>query len=185
MTGWGMGRGSLELMTGVGRAREVWRRDVSTPEVIEGRDGGWDVSSQRVLVSKAWECGDETSPTPKSLWVWIGAGTSRPRKFWVARGGHGDGTSPLELTADGVEGGCRTSRGYCEMPPRHREGPHSISTAAAAALAWGRGVLPPRSSLKPEQVANLGTARRQARQRSYFCSRAFTLGRRANSANWR
>jgi len=60
-----MGRGSLELMTGVGRAREVWRRDVSNPEVIVGLDGGWDVSSQRVLVSKAWECGDETSPAPR------------------------------------------------------------------------------------------------------------------------
>jgi len=39
-----------------------WRRDVSTPEVIQGRDGGWDVSSQK--------------------------------KFWVASGGHCDGTSP-------------------------------------------------------------------------------------------
>jgi hypothetical protein len=37
------------LMTGVAKAWEVWRRDVSTPEVIVGLDGGWDVSSQKVL----------------------------------------------------------------------------------------------------------------------------------------
>ncbi len=54
--GWGMGTGgSPELMTGVVGARKVWRRDVSSPEMIEGLDGGWDVSSQGVLVSKAWE----------------------------------------------------------------------------------------------------------------------------------
>ncbi len=103
--GLGKGRGSPELMTScevfegldggwdissqrvlVSKAWEAWRRDVSTAEVIEGLDWGWDVSSQTVLVSKAWECGDETSPPPKSLTVWMGAGTSRPRKFWV-RGG--------------------------------------------------------------------------------------------------
>ena len=33
----------------VSKAREVWRRDVSNPEVIEGVDRGWDVSSQEVL----------------------------------------------------------------------------------------------------------------------------------------
>ena len=33
----------------VARAGEVWRRDVSNPEVIEGVDRGWDVSSQEVL----------------------------------------------------------------------------------------------------------------------------------------
>jgi len=103
--GLGKARGSAELMTScevfegldggwdissqrvlVSKAWEAWRRDVSTAEVIEGLDWGWDVSSQTVLVSKAWECGDETSPPPKSLTVWMGAGTSRPRKFWV-RGG--------------------------------------------------------------------------------------------------
>jgi hypothetical protein len=47
--GLGKGRGSAELMTGVAKAWEVWRRDVSTPEVIVGRDWGWDVSSQEVL----------------------------------------------------------------------------------------------------------------------------------------
>ena len=56
--GLGKVRGSAELMTGVGRAREVWRRDVSIPEALEGlgigAGTGWDVSSQRVLVSKAW-----------------------------------------------------------------------------------------------------------------------------------
>jgi len=41
-----MGRGSAELMTGVARVWDVWRRDVSNPEVIEGC---WDVSSQKVL----------------------------------------------------------------------------------------------------------------------------------------
>ncbi len=33
----------------VARAREVWRRDVSNPEVIDGVDWGWDVSSQKVF----------------------------------------------------------------------------------------------------------------------------------------
>jgi len=47
--GLGKDRGSPELMTDVARAREVWRRDVSNPEVMEGRDRGWDVSSQKVL----------------------------------------------------------------------------------------------------------------------------------------
>ena len=42
-----MGRGNPELMTGI--AWEVWRRDVANPEVIEGLDGGWDVSSQEAL----------------------------------------------------------------------------------------------------------------------------------------
>jgi len=44
-----MGRGSPELMTGVERVWWVWRGDVSRPEVIEGLDRGWDVSSQKVL----------------------------------------------------------------------------------------------------------------------------------------
>jgi len=51
--GLGKDRGSPGLMTGVARAWEVWRRDVSIPEAIEG--------------------------------LGIGAGTSRPRKFWVAK----------------------------------------------------------------------------------------------------
>jgi|GEM_PF-1791524 len=93
--GLGKGRESAELMTGVARVWEVWRRDVASPDVIEGLDGGWDVSSQGVLVSKTWECGDETSPPPKSLRVWIGAGTSRPRGCWFRRRGTcGDETSP-------------------------------------------------------------------------------------------
>ena len=85
--GLGKGRESAELMTGVASTWEVWRRDVSSPEVIEDLDGGWDVSSQGVLVSKTWECGDETSPPPKSVRVWMGAGTSRPRGCWFRRRG--------------------------------------------------------------------------------------------------
>jgi len=70
--GLGKGRGSAELMT--------------SSEVIEGLDGGWDVSSQKdrgwdvssqgVLVSKAWECGDGTSP-PWSLALTRRAGIAR------------------------------------------------------------------------------------------------------------
>jgi len=33
----------------VSKAWEVWRRDVSRPEVIESLDRGWDVSSQGVF----------------------------------------------------------------------------------------------------------------------------------------
>jgi len=33
----------------VSKAWEVWRRDVSNPEVIDGAGRGWDVSSQKVL----------------------------------------------------------------------------------------------------------------------------------------
>jgi len=58
-------------------------------------DGGWDVSSQGVLVSRAWEVWRRDVSTPEVIervdggWdVW-----SR-KKFWVARGGHGDETSP-------------------------------------------------------------------------------------------
>jgi len=83
--GLGKGRGSAGLMTGVARVWDVWRRDVFNPEVIDAAGRGWDVSSQRVLVSKAWECGDETSPPPKSVRVGMRAGTSRRSKFWVAR----------------------------------------------------------------------------------------------------
>ncbi len=78
--GLGKGRGSAGLMTGVARVWDVWRRDVFNPEVIDAAGRGWDVSSQRVLVSRAWEAGDGTSPPPKSLSVWMGAGTSRPRE---------------------------------------------------------------------------------------------------------
>jgi len=62
--------------------------------VIESLDRGWDVSSQGVLVSKAWEVWRRDVSTRETISVWMGAGTSRPRKFWVARGGHGDETSP-------------------------------------------------------------------------------------------
>jgi len=48
--GLGKGRGSLELMTSC--------------EVIEGVDGGWDVSSQEVLGCDGGH-GDETSPPPR------------------------------------------------------------------------------------------------------------------------
>jgi len=106
----------------------VWRRDVSTPEVIEGRDGGWDVSSQRVLVSKAWECGDETSPTPKSLWVWIGAGTSRPRKSFGLRG---------EATA---------TRRHHPQPPPQAEGAGILGTGDRG---WRPDGLTPGYCLKP------------------------------------
>ena len=85
-----------------------------------GLDGGWDVSSQKVLGCEGGEGlgrdlfhqvpdiqeengdavkrvptnpgeggpydGDETSPPPKLVRVWMGAGTSRPRKSWLARG---------------------------------------------------------------------------------------------------
>jgi len=77
--GLGKDRGSAELMTGVARAWEVGRRDVSSPEAIEDLDGGWDVSSQKVWLTRAWEAGDGTSPAPRWLSLWIGAGTSRPR----------------------------------------------------------------------------------------------------------
>ncbi len=39
----------------------MWRRDVSTPEVSESLDGGWDVSSQEVLGCEGGD-GDGTSP---------------------------------------------------------------------------------------------------------------------------
>ena len=69
--------------------------DVSSPEVIEGRDGGWDVSSQGSRVTRAWEVWRRDVSTPEPRTGAIGAGTSRPRKFRVARGGHGDETSPV------------------------------------------------------------------------------------------
>jgi len=47
--GLGKGAGGPELMTGVVGAWEVWRRDVSNPEVIDAAGRGWDVSSQKVL----------------------------------------------------------------------------------------------------------------------------------------
>jgi|GEM_PF-5771841 len=51
-------------------------------DVSSQKDRGWDVSSQRVLVSKAWEVWRrDVSTPPKSLRVWIGAGTSRPDAF--------------------------------------------------------------------------------------------------------
>jgi len=51
--GLGKDTGSPDLMTGVARAREVWRRDVSNPEVIDAAGRGWDVSSQKVLGARA------------------------------------------------------------------------------------------------------------------------------------
>ncbi|HON01405.1 MAG TPA: hypothetical protein PLM33_14250, partial [Acidobacteriota bacterium] len=51
-------------------------------------------------VARAWEAGDGTSPAqtgrlqPRSLMLLVGAGTSRPRKFWVARAGRRDVASP-------------------------------------------------------------------------------------------
>ena len=71
-----------------------WRPDGLTPgyclKPFQGFEGGLGKGrgSLELMtgVVGAWECGDETSPPPKSLTVWMGAGTSRPRKFWV-RGG--------------------------------------------------------------------------------------------------
>jgi len=82
-------------MTGVARAWEVWRRDVSNPEVIVGLDGGWDVSSQRVLVSKAWEVWRRDVSNPKVIdaagrgWD-ISSQKVLGARAWEA----GDGTSP-------------------------------------------------------------------------------------------
>jgi len=55
----------------VASAWEVWRRDVSTPEVMEGRDGGWDVSSQEVLGARAGEGlgRDLFHQVPDFLWL--------------------------------------------------------------------------------------------------------------------
>jgi len=47
--GLGKGAGGPELMTDVASSWEVWRRDVSNPEVIDAAGRGWDVSSQEVL----------------------------------------------------------------------------------------------------------------------------------------
>ena len=63
--GLGKGRGSAELMTGVVGAWEVWRRDVSNPEVIDAAGRGWDVSSQGV--SKAWEVGRRDVSSPEVI----------------------------------------------------------------------------------------------------------------------
>ncbi len=53
--GVGKGRGRPELMTGVASSGEVWRRDVSNPEVIDAAGRGWDVSSQKELwVARGW-----------------------------------------------------------------------------------------------------------------------------------
>ena len=49
--GLGKRRGSPELMT--------------SSEVMEGLDWGWDVSSQKVLGCEGVGSGDETSPPPK------------------------------------------------------------------------------------------------------------------------
>jgi hypothetical protein len=61
-------------------AREVWRRDVSSPEVIEGLDGGWDVSSQKVLGCEGGH-GDETSPPQQGLLI-QGAAVAKSRPSW-------------------------------------------------------------------------------------------------------
>ncbi len=66
-----MGRGSPELMTGVVGAREVWRRDVSNPEVIDAAGRGWDVSSQKVLGCEGGEGlgRDLFHQVPDFLWL--------------------------------------------------------------------------------------------------------------------
>jgi len=40
---------------------------MTSSEVIEGLDGGWDVSSQGVLVSKAWEVWRRDVSTPEAI----------------------------------------------------------------------------------------------------------------------
>ena len=42
------------MMTGVAKAWEVWRRDVSNPEVIAGRDRLGRLVSERVLGCEGW-----------------------------------------------------------------------------------------------------------------------------------
>jgi|GEM_PF-3572295 len=69
--------GSAELMTGVASAWEVLRRDVSTPEVIAGLDGGWDVPFQGVLVSKAWEVWRRDVSTPPEVIEGLDGGLGR------------------------------------------------------------------------------------------------------------
>ena len=86
--------GSAELMTGVASAWEVLRRDVSTPEVIAGRDWGWDVSSQGVLVSKAWEVWRRDVSNPEVI---DGAGRGWDVSSQEVLGCEG---------AEGVETGC-------------------------------------------------------------------------------
>ena len=92
-------RRGLEFL---GTGDRGWRPDGLTPgyclKPFQGFEGGLGKGrgSLELMtgVVGAWECGDETSPPPKSLMLRVGAGTSRPRKFWVARGGRGDETSP-------------------------------------------------------------------------------------------
>jgi len=92
----GLGNGQGKSRTDDGRCEGVgvWRRDVSRPEVIDAAGRGWDVSSQRVLVSKAWEVWRRDVSNPEVI---DGAGrgwdvSSQEVLGW--EGGRGDETSP-------------------------------------------------------------------------------------------
>jgi hypothetical protein len=119
--------------------------DVSSPEVIEGRDGGWDVSSQGSRVTRAWEVWRRDVSTPEPRTGAIGAGTSRPRKFWVARGGHGDETSPAPSWSALNCASLRASAVGFTMPPRARVStrPRLMAAAPRCTVALFAGASPP------------------------------------------
>ena len=103
----------------------MWRRDVSTPRNNLRLDGGWDVSSQKVLGCEGGH-GDETSPPPRG-WIWprmtrltrigktgksmaAGMALSRPSDFAVGSAG------PQTTQTDAELGGAsaRTEYVRCE-----------------------------------------------------------------------
>jgi len=92
----------------------VWRRDVSNPEVIEGLDGGWDVSSQGVLVSKAWEVWRRDVSTPEVI-AGVDGGWDVSSQEVLGREGRPrrrDVAAPegVVMTADGADGTDKKNR---------------------------------------------------------------------------
>ena len=83
----GLGNGQGKCRIDDGRCGGVggWRRDVSNPEVIDAAGRGWDVSSQGVLVSKAWEVWRrDVSTVIEGLDT--GWDVSSQKELWLARG---------------------------------------------------------------------------------------------------
>jgi len=77
------------------RAGGPRRRDVAAPEVIDAAGRGWDVSSQRVLVSRAWEVWRRDVSNPEVIVGLDGGWDVSSQRVLVSKAWEcGDETSP-------------------------------------------------------------------------------------------
>ena len=116
------------------RAMGAVERDVSSPEVIEGVDGGWDVSSQKVLGCEGGH----------------GDGTSPPREGGFDRGWHDRKQRESMAARRVVSGPSDFARPVRRLAhPRNPRNPRSL-------LCWsrvGRSCWAPRAAAQPSGFA--------------------------------